>query len=339
MEPQFSPDAIPLLTSALRASSDAVVLLDSDGRVLVSNPAARALLQAECSDTLSPALCAVLDQVGQVQGEVRAEVDIGEQTYLATVVALTGRGTVLTLRDVTHFRQLARLKDEFIATVSHDLRTPLSAILGYAELARQEGTPEQTRERMLERIEATAGTMAALVNDLLDLATLGAGVPLKACPVALDEMARAAVADLQGVALEKSVTLQCESDGHSLAKADPRLVARLWHSLIDNAVQHTVEGTVTVRVWAEANRIVGQVADTGTGIPPDDLPYIFDKFYRGKRPTTDKPVGTGLGLSLARSIVEKHGGQIWVESEPGVGSTFTFALPPCDPEGGEGETT
>jgi signal transduction histidine kinase len=169
--------------------------------------------------------------------------------------------------------------------------------------------------------------MSDLVTDLLALATLEAGIQRESVPVELDELAREAVEDLEGAALAKGLAIQYELDAHPPLKANPRLITQMWRNLIDNAIKYTEKGEIAIRVKAMGNQIMGQVIDTGIGISPADIPYVFDKFFRAKRPCVEEVSGTGLGLSLVKSIVEEHGGQVWVESELGVGSTFTFTLP------------
>jgi two-component system phosphate regulon sensor histidine kinase PhoR len=272
-------------------------------------------------------LQAVLAQAKGTGAVIKSEIDLGEQIYHVAAAPVAGTGLVFTMHDVTHFRQLARLKDDFVATVSHDLRSPLTSVLGYARLAQMKDATQQEQQEALQRIETSAQRMAELIKDLLDLAKLEAGMADKLVAVELDKLARAVIEELEGAALTKGLTVRYELNSHPLLEADPRLVTQMWRNLIDNAIKYTDKGTVTVRVRTADNYVLGQVADTGVGISPADLPYVFDKFYRAHSPETEEIVGTGLGLSLVKSIVEKHGGQIWVESELGIGSTFTFSLP------------
>jgi signal transduction histidine kinase len=228
---------------------------------------------------------------------------------------------------VTSFKQLAGLKDEFVATVSHDLRSPLNSILGNIEIAQEERMPEKECREALERAKKTVYRMAALINNLLDLAEVEADIPLRLAPVKLDTLAREAVEDLKHIASSKGISIQYELDQLPPIKADQQLLIRVWHNLIDNAIKYTPEGSITVGVEATENQVLGYVADTGVGIPSSALPFVFDKFFRADQPQAREITGTGLGLSLVKSIIEKHRGQIWVESEPETGSTFTFTLP------------
>jgi len=315
------------LALTISTSSDAIALLDARGHVLTSNPAARQILGADRAERFPPALRAIIAQAEMATTVTKAEIEISGQSFAVTASPVAGPGLVLTLHDVTHFRQLARLKDEFVRTISHDLRSPLTSIHGYAQLAQRPELAPETRMEALARIEASARRMSQLIGDLLDLATLEAGVEFDAEPVRMDDLARAAGQDLEGAALAKGLEIRYELAPHPPLRADPRLLAQVWRNLIDNAIKYTPAGTITVRVEATPNQVLCQVSDTGIGIHPADLPYIFDKFYRAKRHGASTANGTGLGLALARTVIEKYLGELWVESEPGVGSTFFFALP------------
>jgi PAS domain S-box-containing protein len=315
------------LSLTIQTATDAIVLLDTKGHVLAINPPARQIFKAQRSDQFPSNMREFLNQIKTATGVTKAEIDIGDQSFHIAAAPVAGTGLVLTMHDVTHFKHLARMKDEFVATVSHDLRSPLNAILGNVEIAQEKGFSQEERRDALKRITRIVYHMADLTNDLLDLAKLDIGTPLERAPLQLDKLARETADDLTHTASAKGLAIRRDLDRHPPIEADRQLITRVWHNLIDNAIKYTDEGTITVRVQALDNRVMGQVADTGVGISPVDLPYVFDKFFRANHPKVRETKGTGLGLALVKSIVEKHHGQVWAESEPGAGSTFTFTLP------------
>jgi signal transduction histidine kinase len=231
------------------------------------------------------------------------------------------------MHDVTHFKQLARLKDDFVATVSHDLRAPLTSIVGYAQMIQDGGISEQKQQEALRRIESSAWHMSNLITNLLDMATLEAGIDLNTESVDIGSLALAAAEVLEGAALAKGLTIQYEIQKHPPIRVDRQLITQVWRNLIDNAIKYTEQGSITIRVEAAEDQVLGQIIDTGPGISPANMPYVFDKFFRARQPDTPEITGTGLGLSLVKIIVERHGGRIWVESEAGNGATFAFTLP------------
>jgi PAS domain S-box-containing protein len=315
------------LSLTIKTATDAIILLDPEGQVLAINPPAWQILKARQSDQFPPSVQEFLGQIETVAGVTKAEIDIGEQSFHIAAAPVAGTGLVLTMHDVTHFKHLARMKDEFVATVSHDLRSPLNAILGNVEIAQEKSFPPAERRDALKRATRVVHHMVDLTEDLLDLAKLEMGMPLERVSVQLGQLAREAAEDLAHIASVKGLAIRHDLNQHPPIEVDRQLVTQVWHNLIDNAIKYTDEGTITVRVEALDNRVMGQVIDTGVGIPPVDLPYVFDKFFRANHPKIRETSGTGLGLALVKSIVEKHLGQVWAESEVGIGSTFTFTLP------------
>jgi len=316
------------LALTIATANEPIALLNADGDVLFSNPAAQRILHAEHRAHFPGAIRSAIVSAQGAEDVTRLEVEIDEQSFHVSIapVARTG-GMVLTMYDVTHFKQLSHLKDEFVAIVSHDLRTPLSAILGYTQIAGLEDATEQERQHALERVESNVRQMNALINDLLYLARLEMDVEERRDWVKLDEVVQEVIQMLEEMAVAKDLVIKTDLDDVPPFKAVPRLLVQMWHNLIENAIKYTDEGVVSVELSVEGDQVIGKVSDTGIGIPPADLPYVFDKFYRANFPAVRQTTGTGLGLALSKSIVEKHGGQIWVESELGVGSTFALTLP------------
>ncbi len=323
------------LALTISTADDAIILLDDNGKILAQNPAAKLLLRATCLDEFPPLLQDLVEQARRENHMLRTQVDLDMRSFDLVIAPIVNTGLAVTMHDVTHFKQLARLKDEFVATVSHDLRAPLTSIIGYTQMAQQESTPPEKRLKVLRRIEASAWRMAELVNDMLDLANLEAGIALDLRPTRVDDLARIAAQDLGGAAQAKGLTLRYELEELAPIWVDPRRILQVWRNLLDNAIKYTDKGMITLRVEEINNQVIGQVIDTGQGIAPTDIPYVFDKFFRVKHNVNERQKGSGLGLSLVKTIVERHGGKVWVESVVGVGSTFTFTLPRREVQNGE----
>ncbi len=311
----------------ISTTTDAIVLVGEEGSILAMNPAARKALGTTYYAGFPAALRSWLKQVQEETHRATTEIEINQQMYYITAAPVTGTGLVFTMHDITHFKELARLKDEFVSTVSHDLRSPLTSILGYAMMAQRAGTSEERRLLALERIEASAHRMTQLIEDLLALATLEAGVQPTMESVTLDQLAQEAIEDLEGAALRKGVIIRTQLAPVPPVLANPKMMRQAWHNLLSNAIKYTPAGTIVVTTTTRNQHVEGVVRDTGMGIPAADIPYIFDKFYRVEAVVSADIVGTGLGLALVKSIVEQHGGQVWVESVLGEGSTFGFRLP------------
>lgn len=234
-------------------------------------------------------------------------------------------------REITYFKELNEMKDRFVRTVSHDLKNPISVIRGYADLLlmdMEKHKPATVRE-YLERIKRGSDKMMALVSDLLDLARIESGMGLALAPVPLHSFLRAILDDFELLAKQKNIVLSftpAHDDVMMLVDADR--LAQVVSNLLSNALKYTPEGQRVELVAAvEDGRAHIRVIDTGLGIPEEDLPHLFEKFYRVNRDEHQVPEGTGLGLAIARAIVEQHEGDIWVESKLGEGSVFGIVLP------------
>lgn len=240
-------------------------------------------------------------------------------------------GRVVVLRDVTHFKELDEMKSEFVATVSHDLRAPLTFIRGYTTMLTMVGELNEKQDDYLDRILDGITQMSALIDDLLNLGRIEAGVGIRQEPCRLGLILVEAVDTMRARAVTKGIILRLEpSQGTPVIIGDRTLLRQAIGNLVDNALKYTpVGGSVNVRLEVnEPDReAVIHIADTGIGIAPEDRLRLFEKFYRIKRRETSEIPGTGLGLALVKSIVTRHGGRVWVESEPNVGSTFYVALP------------
>lgn len=339
-----------IVRAMLDATPDAIALHDRDGAVIVDNPPMRAVRAAFASqsrspDVLEPAPGAAPDATAERRDEL--ELPGARRTfarYAAPVHDGRGReiGRLLVLREITAAREAERAKQDFFALVSHELRTPLTAILGYLELVLADEEPALPPEhaRHLEVVERNARRLVRLVGDLLFAAQVErAPLLIEPGPVDLPGLVRDAVALARPRAEEAGVTLELEPEPAPVQSClgDRDRLAQVLDNLISNALKFTPPGGhVTVRLAAGDGRVRIEVADSGVGIPDEDLPHLFNRFYRARNATEGAVPGLGLGLMITRAIAEAHGGAVKVRSELGRGTTFTVLLPLRAPGGEPG---
>jgi signal transduction histidine kinase len=224
-----------------------------------------------------------------------------------------------------------RAKSQFLANMSHELRTPMNAILGYTGLVLDGSygaVPEKVRAS-LQRVERNGRHLLGLINEVLDLSKIEAGqLELDLVEYSLAEVIQSVVASVEGLAREKGLALSASvAPGLPRGRADERRIAQVLLNLVGNAIKFTDAGEVELRAAADGERFTVAVRDTGPGIDPGNQDRIFEEFQQADASSTRTKGGTGLGLAIARRIVELHGGRLWVESQPGSGSTFSFAIP------------
>jgi len=240
-------------------------------------------------------------------------------------------GRLYVFRDVTREREIDRMKSEFVSMVSHELRTPLTSIKGYVDLlqADQVGTLNATQREFLNIVKANTDRLVQLINDLLDLSRIEARrIELQRQPLDLPRLVEGVVATLQPQlrAKQQELLLDLPPDLPP-AWGDPDRVIQILTNLVSNAHKYTpAAGKITITARAQEAWVRVDVADTGIGLSREDQARLFSRFFRASSAARDVP-GTGLGLAITRSLVELHGGDIWVESAPGQGSTFSFTLP------------
>jgi PAS domain S-box-containing protein len=256
------------------------------------------------------------------------------EVYTAAVTDREGRdlGRLHAFRDVTRERELDRMKDEFVSLVSHELRTPLTSIKGYVDLLIDGDAGEVTEEQkeFLEIVKNNSDRLVLLVNDLLDVSRIEAGrINLRVQPVDLAGCIDEVATSLRPLMEQKRQSLKVEVPADlPQVRADRDRVVQVMTNLLSNAHKYTLEGgAVTVRAQAAEDEVQVEVGDTGVGMTADERDKLFTKFFRAQNPATQNVGGTGLGLNIVKSLVEKQGGRIWVISEPMKGSTFIFTIP------------
>jgi signal transduction histidine kinase len=249
--------------------------------------------------------------------------------------------SVLAIQNARLFREIeeksrelaeaSKHKSQFLANMSHELRTPLNAILGYAELMLDSiyGEPTEKMRTVLERLQSNGRHLLGLINDVLDLSKIEAGqLTLSLADYSLGDVVHGVVAAVEPLAAEKRLAFTAKvSPSLPTGHGDERRLSQVLLNLVGNAIKFTDKGEVAIRASATNGAFTVSVCDTGPGIPVADQSKIFEEFQQADSSITRKKGGTGLGLSIAKRIIEMHGGRIWVESEPGKGSTFYFTLP------------
>ncbi len=236
---------------------------------------------------------------------------------------------LLTIRDLSPERAMASLRREFVANVSHELKTPLTSIQGYAETLLQGALDDEAnRARFVETIRDQAIRLEAIVEDLLELADLDRpDAPLDPKDWDLAEVVRDMAAGFEETAARRGLRLDLAIRPGLRARFDRNRVEAALRNLLDNAIKYTDSGSVSVAAETGPSGIRVSVTDTGRGIPPQHLPRVFERFYRVDHARTRATGGTGLGLSIVKHAIELHGGRVGVESAPGRGSTFWFEIP------------
>lgn len=226
-------------------------------------------------------------------------------------------------------KELDRMKSEFLSTAAHELRTPLTSILGFSEILVERKLDEEKRTRFLETINKEAGDLTDIVNDLLDVSSIeaGTGFEIRKVPIQFKEVLLKSINLVKGQTDEHTFKVNIPHDLPEI-EADKNRMYQVMENLLNNAVKFSPKGgEVTVSIEAAKDELKISVADEGIGIPEEDLPHIFDRFYRASNAARAAIRGTGLGLGIVKYIVESHAGRILVQSKPGKGSTFRFTLP------------
>lgn len=326
------------LESILNSLSEGVMVLDNALQFVFVNLAARNILGLDNANLAKAPLANYITQPdildllhsAQTQGlSQEREVSLGEKlVFSVKVFPVQGVGIVVSLQDITTLKMMDRIKSDFIHSVSHDLRSPLTAILGYVELLERIGPLNDQQREFVRRVQSSVHSITALVNDLLDLGRIEAGFDTSREPVNMGEILRYSLETFHTLAQEKNVMISAQvSPNLPPIRGNPIRLRQLVDNLLGNAIKYTQPGgQVLVRLQVEDGQIIFQVSDTGVGIPLADQPHIFEKFYRASNTPKDAP-GTGLGLAIVKSIVDNHQGRVWVSSTPGQGSTFSVLLP------------
>jgi len=334
----------------LSGIADGVIVLGDNGQAIVANPAIGRILERSTDAILGTDIQALMsdyvdeldqERIVQLLGDremrrTSLKFGWGDKTLsvsFAPVADDVGRlaGTVAVFRDFTREAQIDQMKSDFISIVSHEMRTPLTSIKGYLDLVLMgaAGALGKQQTSFLAIARDNSIRLNQLVADLLDISRIESGkAELEVQVVSVGDVVDQVVDSLQKEFVDRDLTLTLDvpPDLPELF-GDPSRIAQILTNLLSNAYKYTKEGGATVRARASRHAIQVDVIDTGMGISSEDLDSLFSRFFRAQDMEVRQQPGTGLGLNITKSLVEMHGGEIWVESEPGQGSTFSFTLP------------
>lgn len=335
------------LETVLSSMFEGVMVVDNKGEIILMNPSLRDtfLIDSSVQGRLpleiirNPAIADIVDKTLEGQEKlVSQEIALffpKERTLKVNSAAIIRNniteGAILVFHDITELRRLEKIRQDFVANVSHELRTPLTSIKGYAETLLEGAldTWDNARE-FINIIYQDSNRLANLINDLLDLSKIESGkMTMSFAALEPFPMIKRAVSMMENQAKAKSITVKLDAPEElPKIKADETRFSQIMINLLDNAVKYTPDnGSVSVTAKVADNTLQIDIADTGIGISEKDLSRIFERFYRVDKARSRELGGTGLGLSIVKHIVHAHGGRVWVKSELGLGSTFSFTIP------------
>lgn len=335
---QALADERSTLAAVLGSTHDAVLVVNEQSVVLLANPAVQGMLGLDAAAVVgrpytaldNPVVVQLFADVREGRQELALPNGRDVEVSLSSVRSEYGEaiGWAAVFHDIGLYKELAQMKNEFVNTVSHDLKNPISSINLAVGLMERFGEFNEQQANMRDRIISTTAYMSELISDLLDLGKIEAGLEQERALLDLVALITEVLSTLQPEVEEKQQQIQTIMPPSLQVMGDQKQLRQVLFNLIGNAIKYTPDnGTISVIMEAESDQVVVQVQDTGLGIPTADLPYVFDRFYRVSTEQTKDIKGTGLGLSITKSVVEAHNGRIWVESVVGQGSTFAFTLP------------
>ncbi len=335
------------VSAILTSMNDGVIAIDRNGNILLINPAIERMFHIKYETSLGKSVIEVvrnfdlerlLHRALVSKEPITRELQVftpDPKTFRVSTAPLTNEtgvvGVVAVMRDITAFREVERMKADFVANVSHELRTPLTSIKGFVETLLDGALQEpETARHFLEIINDEADRLNRLIGDLLSLSRIEAKQgEIHKTPVDLEKLIYNVVSVLSPQANEKNLALNVHiKKPLPTIKVDSDMIGQLMINLVDNAIKYTPEGgTVDIMAVSERDGVKVAVKDTGIGISRESIPRLFERFYRVDKARSREMGGTGLGLAIVKHILEVHGGTIDVESRVGAGSTFTFFLP------------
>ena len=324
--------------TVLENTAFAILVFDAQAKLIFANPAGQKLFddwepklgQKLSADSGYGSLHQLLVKAIQSQASIDEEIVWPDKrVFSAEISPVQGDSYAVTLYDVSRFKELEKLKNEFFATAVHDLRSPITSIIGFSHLLRVTGSLNVSQNDFVQRIQHAAINMSELLENILYLTKFDFGPGSENNEVNISHLLFEIVDEFQPQAALKRQLLAFEkTETQTIVPGNESQLHQALQTLIGNAVKHTPEGgTITLSLEHEANMAKINIKDTGYGIPASDLPHIFDRFYRVRNYGHNHMEDNGLGLAIVKSIAKGHRGDVTVESEVGKGSCFTFTLP------------
>ena len=324
-----------LARSLLDSLADPLLVFDTDWRLLLMNPAAAAIFNAEMGQSLADVVQS--DELAAfVEGrQPLSEWVSGEKTfipYVQPIGADSADGWVLALRDMTQFKKLNRSQSEFIRIVSHDVRSPLTSMRGFADMMGMVGPLNEKQSQFIGKVLSGINQITTLVDNIQDAGRFDVETgfyEISRSQCDLLEIAHRVVSNVSEITQKHDVEISVlVADDVPIISADTLMIERALTNLVDNAVKYAPEGSkVEVLVYIAAESLIISVRDNGYGISPEDQQQLFQRHVRLARPEHKRVKGSGLGLFIVKSVAQRHGGDAWVESQLGVGTTFSFSIP------------
>jgi two-component system phosphate regulon sensor histidine kinase PhoR len=329
------------LETVLQNAQSAVIIVDDGNKVQFCNAAARADLDLPEDGALlnhhvdkvilRSTLYTMFLEVAETRQATRSEVMLEDgRTFNAQITPIPGVGRVLMMQDITHLKELNRIKSDFVTSISHDLRTPLTTIQGYVELLPRAGPINEQQQEFILRTRQSMETITGLLDTVLDINHLESGVEMEMVECDLVRLIGESVESIQSkMVAEGKILKWAVPDSLPPVRGNLHRLRQVMDQLLNNALKYTPEkdGWIAVKAHPDDGHVVVHVSDNGIGIPRTEQPYVFEKFYRVESSETMNNTGVGLGLAIVRTVIANHNGRVWVESRPGQGSMFSFVLP------------
>ena len=328
------------LQAIIAGARDTVVVTDVKDRLLLVNPMAQHSLGVAdqnrgrpFSDVFQePALVEFYNSASGDEHALREVRFEDGRVFDCALARIPNVGKVLTMHDITTLKQLDSLKSEFVSHVAHDLKAPLGVMQGYTWLLNDHPDLQDEARSYVQQIIESITRMRGLIDNILDIGRIEMGIQTEFQSLAIGAVVQDSIKNMQALAKEKRITLTADvAAGLPPVTGAPLRLGQAVTNLVGNALKFTpIGGAVTVQASFENGHVTVKVIDTGPGIPPHLQGKLFQKFSRLGQGATQKNEGHGLGLAIVKSVVDAHGGRVWVDSQPGKGSTFAFSLPPIE---------